>query len=147
MSATPPSIFPLIYSQTPPGPLSNGCHWWELDGLPELSHPSPKDLYFLTTLFLTRCWHLTHVQRRVWKMQLTFCCSYQGETVPPEILCSDCCSVELDTSDTLCANRSVSSGQHYRCLLSCSYWSRFNFPFFVHFLKYLLSPRHVTGRT
>lgn len=41
-------------------------------------------------------------------MLLTFCCSCPEVTVPPEILCSDCCSAELDTSDTLCANRLVS---------------------------------------
>lgn len=56
-----------------------------------------------------RCWHPTRVQRRVWKMLLTSCCSYLEETVPLETRCSDCCSVGQDTSDTLFANRSVSA--------------------------------------
>lgn len=60
-------------------------------------------------------------------MQLTFCCSYLEEMVPPETLCSDCCSVEPDTWDTLFANRSVSTRQLHECLFSCSYLSKYSF--------------------
>lgn len=79
-------------------------------------------------------------------MQLTFYCSYLEETVPPETLCSDCCSVERDTSDTLFANRLVSAGQLHWCWFSCSYLSKYIF-LFTHIFEHFLSLRHITGRT
>lgn len=71
-------------------------------------------------------------------MQLTFCCSYLEETAPPETPCSDCCSVELDTSVTLFANRLVSAGRIYRCHLSCAYLSKYSF-LFKHVTEHFLS--------
>lgn len=67
-------------------------------------------------------------------MQLTFSCSYLEEMVPPETLCSDCCSVEPDTWDTLFANRSVSTRQLHECLFSSSYLSKCSFSLYT-FLK------------
>jgi len=65
-------------------------------------------------------------------MQPTFCCSYLEEMAPPETLCSDCCSVELDILDTLFANRSVSAGQLHRCEFLCSNLSK------TFLLKYIV---------
>lgn len=116
-----------------------------------LQFNNPLDVFsncYYLFLSLVRCWHLTHVQRRVWRMQLTFSCSYLEEMVPPETLCSDCCSVEPDTWDTLFANRSVSTRQLHECLFSSSYLSKCSFSLYT-FLKlfFFFCLRHVTGRT
>lgn len=62
-------------------------------------------------------------------MQLTFCCSFLEETLPPETLYSDCCLAAQDISDTLFANRSVGFGEERRCQfiflfsVKCSFFS------------------------
>lgn len=62
-------------------------------------------------------------------MQLTFCCSFLEETLPPETLYSDCCLAAQDISDTLFANRSVGLGEERRCQfiflfsVKCSFFS------------------------
>lgn len=77
-------------------------------------------------------------------MQLIFYCSSQEETVQPETLCSDCCSVEQDTSDTLFANRSVSAVQLHIFQFLCSYLRKYS-SFLTHDSKPFLSLRHITG--
>lgn len=80
-------------------------------------------------------------------MQLTFCCSFLEETLPPETLYSDCCLAAQDISDTLFANRSVGFGEERRCQfiflfsVKCSFFSlqTFGTLFLFFFLGTLLA--------
>lgn len=66
-------------------------------------------------------------------MQLTFCCSFLEEMLPPETLYSDCCLAAQDISDTLFANRSVGFGEERRCQFIFLFSVQCSFFFFTNF--------------